>query len=294
MKLTTIFSALLAALTFTACMDGDWDDPNHGIPPYGNNAIEATNVVTIAQLKEMYPKYAATDTTRMTTDAQLKVFVTGNDIQGNLYNSIAVQDENGDALIICINKGSLYGYLPVGQDLLIDTKGLYIGGYGGQPQIGVPYTNKSGNTFPSRMDEKVWEQHFRLLPTRTPVQTKAENQADPQPGAYVIPEYGPTEMDKLDKDANCGKLMTITGVTVKGADGKKVWASKADAGTYTSVQLYFNEIKGSNTMVYTCTYADFANTPIPTQKMNLTGIWKVYNNKWELVLRSEDDIQIAE
>ncbi|MDE5980656.1 MAG: hypothetical protein K2G61_01670, partial [Bacteroidaceae bacterium] len=241
----------------------------------------------------MYPKYADTDTTRMTQDAQLKVFVTGNDIQGNLYNSIAVQDENGDALIICINKGSLYGYLPVGQDLIIDTKGLYIGGYGGQPQIGVPYTNKGGSTFPSRMDEKKWEQHFRLLPTKTPVQTKAENEADPLPNAYVIPEYSATEMDRLDRLANCGKLMPLNDDTIKRADGTKTWASKADAGDYTSVQLSFNEIKGSNTMVYTSTYADFANTPIPTEKMNLTGIWKVYNGKWELVLRSEDDIKTA-
>lgn len=284
---------MLAALTFTACMDGDWEDPNNGIPPYGNNSIEVTNAVTIAQLKQMYPKYADTDTTRMTQDAQLKVFVTGNDIQGNLYNSVAVQDENGDALIICINKGSLYGYLPVGQDLIIDTKGLYIGGYGGQPQIGVPYTNKNGSTFPSRMDEKEWEKHFRLLPTKTPVQTKAENEAHPLPNAYVIPEYSATEMDQLDRIANCGKLMTIKEVTIKGADGTKTWASKDDAGDYTSVQLYFNEIKGSNTMVYTSTYADFANTPIPTEKMNLTGIWKVYNGKWELVLRSEDDIKTA-
>lgn len=284
---------MLAALTFTACMDGDWEDPNNGIPPYGNNSIEVTNAVTIAQLKQMYPKYADTDTTRMTQDAQLKVFVTGNDIQGNLYNSVAVQDENGDALIICINKGSLYGYLPVGQDLIIDTKGLYIGGYGGQPQIGVPYTNKNGSTFPSRMDEKEWEKHFRLLPTKTPVQTKAENEANPLPNAYVIPEYSASEMDQLDRLANCGKLMTIKEVTIKGADGTKTWASKDDAGDYTSVQLYFNEIKGSNTMVYTSTYADFANTPIPTEKMNLTGIWKVYNGKWELVLRSEDDIKTA-
>lgn len=284
---------MLAALTFTACMDGDWEDPNNGIPPYGNNSIEVTNAVTIAQLKQMYPKYADTDTTRMTQDAQLKVFVTGNDIQGNLYNSIAVQDENGDALIICINKGSLYGYLPVGQDLIIDTKGLYIGGYGGQPQIGVPYTNKNGSTFPSRMDEKEWEKHFRLLPTKTPVQTKAENEANPLPNAYVIPEYSASEMDQLDRLANCGKLMTIKEVTIKGADGTKTWASKDDAGDYTSVQLYFNEIKGTNTMVYTSTYADFANTPIPTEKMNLTGIWKVYNGKWELVLRSEDDIKTA-
>ncbi len=279
MKLKTIFAMIITAMAFTACMDDDWDAPKFDKAPYGNNEIEATNVVSIAQLKQMYPGHAKDDTTYMDQEAQLKVYVSGNDIQGNLYNSIAVQDDNGDAMIVCIYENSLFSYLPVGQEILIDTKGLYIGSYGNQPQIGTPYTNNGGTTFPSRMNSTVWQKHFKLLPTR-----KTD---------ITIPEYTLSELEKLDKAANAGKLMTVKGVEIDGADGKKTWASKEDAGSYTNVQLYF---KGGskNTMVYTSTYADFANEPIPTGKLDLTGIWKVYRGKWELVIRSDKDIKTAE
>jgi len=283
MKIKNIFKVLtLVATTMfaTSCMDKDWETPDSGEnPPYGNNNIQATNVITIAQLKQMYPNYAANySCTLMDKEAQLKVYVTGNDISGNLYNAIAVQDENGDALIVAISESSIYGYLPVGQELLIETKGLYIGGYGSQPQIGQPYTNKSGSTYVSRMASNLWQSNFKILPTKHEV---------------TIPAYTTTEFKKLDIASNCGKLMTLKGVSIKGADGTKTWASEKDAGTQTSVTLYFNELSNSYE-VYTSTYSKFANDPIPTGKLNLTGIWKRYNNYWELILRSLDDVEVAE
>lgn len=266
-------------LAWTSCMDKDWEAPQFEQAPYGNNDIQPSHLVSIAELKQMYPKYAENySCTLMDQDAQLKVYVTGNDISGNFYNSIAVQDEAGDAMIVAISEGSIFGYLPVGQELLIDTKGLYIGGYGSQPQIGTPYTNKSGNTYVSRMSSSLWQSHFKILPTKHEVN---------------IPAYTPEEFKKLNIASDCGKLMTLKGVSIKGADGKKTWANEADAGTQTSVTLYFNELTQSYE-VYTSTYCDFANEPIPTGKLNLTGIWKRYNNYWELILRDINDIELAQ
>lgn len=281
MKTKNIFLLMalsLATAGLTSCMDKDWETPAFEQAPYGNNDIKETNVINISRLKEMYPSYAANYTcTKMDKEAQLKVYVTGNDIAGNLYNSISVQDENGDALIIAISEGGIYGYLPVGQELLIDTKDLYIGGYGSQPQIGTPYTNASGNTYVSRMSSSLWQQHFKLLPTKHKME---------------IPAYKADEFKKLSLEKDCGKLMTLQGVSIKGADGTKTWASEKDAGTQTSVTLYFNEL-GNSYEVYTSTYCDFANDPIPTGKLNLTGIWKRYNNYWELIIRDANDIEVV-
>lgn len=282
MKIKNIFLAMtlgVATALFTSCMDKDWETPSFEEAPYGNHNIKETHVVSIAELKGMYPQYAANYTcTLMDKEAQLKVYVTGNDITGNLYNSISVQDENGDALIISISESSLYGYLPVGQEILIDTKGLYIGGYGSQPQIGTPYTNSSGNTYVSRMSSSLWQEHFRILPGKHEV---------------LIPAFTTDEFKQLNIETDCGKLMTIKGVSIKGADGKKTWANEADAGSQTSVTLYFKELNTSY-QVYTSTYCDFANEPVPTGKMNLTGIWKRYNNYWELIIRDLNDIEVIE
>lgn len=277
--LKTLTLALTATFATTSCMDKDWEAPQFEQAPYGNNDIQPSHLVSIAELKQMYPKYAENySCTLMDQEAQLKVYVTGNDISGNFYNSIAVQDEAGDAMIVAISEGSIFGYLPVGQELIIDTKGLYIGGYGSQPQIGTPYTNKSGNTYVSRMSSSLWQSHFKILPTKHEVN---------------IPAYTPEDFKKLNIATDCGKLMTLKGVSIKGADGKKTWANEADAGTQTSVTLYFNELTQSYE-VYTSTYCDFANEPIPTGKLNLTGIWKRYNNYWELILRDINDIELAQ
>ena len=56
---------------------------------------------------------------------------------GNIYNELAIQDKTG-AIIISIGQSGLYGFLPIGTEILIDLKDLYIGNYGKQAQIGVP------------------------------------------------------------------------------------------------------------------------------------------------------------
>lgn len=262
-----------------ACQDGDWDAPDFsGGAPYGNNAITDDNVITIAQLKTQYPKYAANySTTKITSDSKLRVRVTGNDIQGNLYNSIAVQeDASGDAMLIAIGGSDMFAFMPVGQEILIDIKDLYIGGYGSQPQIGMPYQKDSlSDYYVSRMDHTLWQKHVKLIGT-----------ADP---SKVVPiDFDNTR----DLDADCGKLMTIKNVSVKDADGKLTWAPK---GGDNSVKRFFAESPYSDVakyMIYTSTYADFANTPIPTGKMNLTGIWKRFNDSWELIIRDANDIEV--
>ncbi len=299
MKIRNILCMLFATVFAVACVNDDWDIPSMEQVGQGNSQIENTNEVTLSKLYEMYPNYSKDDTTYMNQPAQLKVYVTGNDIQGNLYNNIAVQDDEGNAIIICVQEGNMFSYLPVGQQLLIETQGLYIGSYGGQPQIGVPYTNSNGKTFPSRMSSATWQNHYRLIKSTKHIQTKAENEANPLENAYVIPEYTAKELKALTVE-HAGKLMTVKDVVVNTSSGKPVWAAEEDASInsktgkrLTTVSKYFKG-EGQNIMTYTSTYADFAGYAIPEGKLNLTGIWKWYNGKWELVLRSIEDVEIAE
>ena len=44
----------IVCLAFAGCMDGDWDEPSTTPSPWGNNSIEETNVITIAQLTDKY------------------------------------------------------------------------------------------------------------------------------------------------------------------------------------------------------------------------------------------------
>ena len=298
MKKTKYIKFLVAAMLLgglaTSCMDDDWNDPTGEVAPYGNNDIveDDAKMISIKELKaktvDLIPSSQANDTVRITEDWQLKVRVTGNDIQGNIYNQIAVQDESGEGLLICIQKGGLFGFLPVGQEILVNLKGLYIGIYGNNVQIGVPYTNTSGRTFPSRININVWNEHFKIL-----------GAAD---ASKVVPEK--FDVSKLKDVAyvksHRGKLMTLENVEMDGADGKLAWAPEADkdAGNGVSRTVKINGKAQSLMVVRSSTYADFAAKAMPTGKVNLTGIFTVYATNpskygytWQILLRSDSDIE---
>ncbi len=281
--------ALALASVVTACMDKDWDAPSfEGGAPYGNNELVETNVMTIADFKDHYlgGLTKASDTVRIDEGVQLKGRVTGNDIQGNIYNEIALQDSTG-AILICIQQGGLNGYMAVGQEVLVNVGGLYTGLYGNQPQIGVPYTNSSGNTFPSRMLASDWANRFKLI-----------GKADP---ATVQPEeFDVSKMNDDDYVKSCrGKLMVLKNVKMK--DAGKLWApaDDKDAGNGVSRQVIVNGKASSNLVVRSSNYADFAADTIPSASLNLTGIFTVYSTNpsrygwtWQILLRSDKDIQI--
>lgn len=298
MKKMKYIKFLVAALLFggiaTSCMDDDWNDPTGENAPFGNNNIveETSKIVTIKELKaktvDKFEASVANGLVEITEDWQLKARVTGNDIQGNIYNEVAVEDESGEGLLICIQKGGLYGFLPVGQEILVNLKGLYIGLYGNNVQIGMPYTNSSGRTFPSRMAFNIWNEHFKILGTADASKVQPE-------------EFDVTKLkDVAYIKSHRGKLMTLKNVEMAKADGKLAWAPEADkdAGNGVSRTVKINGKAQSLMVVRSSSYADFAALAMPTGKVNLTGIFTVYATNpskygytWQILLRSDSDIE---
>lgn len=260
-----LVAALLLGGIATSCMDDDWNDPTGENAPFGNNNIveETSKIVTIKELKaktvDKFEASVANGLVEITEDWQLKARVTGNDIQGNIYNEVAVEDESGEGLLICIQKGGLYGFLPVGQEILVNLKGLYIGLYGNNVQIGMPYTNSSGRTFPSRMAFNIWNEHFKILGTADASKVQPE-------------EFDVTKLkDVAYIKSHRGKLMTLKNVEMAKADGKLAWAPEADkdAGNGVSRTVKINGKAQSLMVVRSSSYADFAALAMPTGKVKI-------------------------
>ena len=269
-----IIIAFVSAI-FTGCMDNRWDIPGTDGSEFGNEAVAETNLVSIAQLKQKYATVIYNGSyVQFEELTQIKGVVTGNDVQGNLYSQVAIEDGTG-SMIICIAQGGLYGQMQVGREILIELKGLYIGGYGQQPEIGTPYTNANGRTYVSRMSRAIWQQHYKLLGMKS---------------------VSPVDFDKTKLgDANymkenCGRLMTIRGVKFQGANGKKVYAADKDKDAANSVNRSLQGISSNQLVVRTSTYADFAKTPLPQGEVDITGIFTRYNNTWQVLIREESDI----
>lgn len=280
---------VLACSLFTGCMDDDWDTPNAEAlnKAYGNQEIAETNVITIGSLKEQYESVINASTNsyeQITEDVQIKGRVVGNDIGGNIYNEVSIDDGTG-AILICISQGGLFSYLPVGQEIVVDLKGLYIGGYGKQAEIGMPYTNAKGNSYVSRMSRILWNKHFKLTGVADASKVVAE-------------EFDLSKRTKEDYfTANNGKLMTIKNVEFTNADGKTTFAPSEEKDAANSVNRGLSQngepIATSSIVVRTSSYADFAAKQLPTGKLNITGVFTRYRTTWQILIRDERDIQPA-
>ena len=272
---------------FASCMGDSYAGIDENAPvPYGNNELTETNVITIAQLKNNFATYIATDYrdgqsfAKVTDDVKIKAIVTSSDAQGNIYQELALQDATG-AIIVSVAQGGLYGPLPVGTEILVSLKDLYVGNYGKQAQIGMPSKNATGADVIGRISRATWGQHYKILST----------------GHIVEPTLFATGTNPTtwNLDTDGGKLGIIRNVSFKSSNNSKATDTFADPnGGAGSVSWTLNEQDGRKVIVYNSNFADFANAKVPTGKVDITGIIKRFNNQWEIIIRSLDDIKAVE
>lgn len=288
MKKIKFIALAFLALTLGSCMGDGYADPDltEKVPasPWGNNSLREKNVISIADLKTQFATIINSDNgyKQIEKDMMIKAVVTGNDVSGNIYNQVSVQDASG-AIIIAINGSGLSGYLPVGQEILVNLKGLYIGSYKKLPQIGGVNTKLSdGSLGMGKIERAIWNEHFKIL-----------NPGEADASTVVPEEFDLTKLtDAAYMDANVGKLMTLKKVKFASANGTNVWAPD---DSNTSLELIDAEtgkkISSSNLVVRNSGYSKFANEVVPQGVFDITGIFTRYNNTWQIVLRSTDDLK---
>lgn len=299
--------ALVAVFATTSCMDDDWKDPNSETSPYGNNSIQETNVVSIAELKNTYgpkQKDAINDTVRIADGTQIKGIVTGNDIEGNIYSQISIQDESDKpGIIISVAQGGLSGQLQIGQEVLINVGGLYYGTYRSQPQLGVAYHDSSKDqNYPSRISRADWQNRFKVIgkpdASKIKVQVFSTN-PDTSKGELNVADL--LDADVAYKYAGC--LVTLKGVEFAMGDGKTTLAPEDEGKTLGyGVTRYFKGYDKTNKQIgiRTSCYADFAANLVPQGVVDVTGVLSCYkssakyNHTVQLALRRFSDIKASE
>ena len=277
------------AAVFTACQ-GDWDEPSFTDgAPYGNSAINDEGIISIAQLKAQYPNvFASSDQNKQITEnIKIRGRVTGNDLGSNLYKQFTLQDETG-AIIVAVNQSGMHGFLAEGQEIVIDLKDLYIGGYRKQPEIGQPYNGTSIG----RMNKELFQQHYKYVG---------------QPDASIIKpvELTADELVRWNKDENCAKLVTLKNVSFAPVGGLGTFAPDTSVDKTVSliggcVNRQLVGYSESKIVIRTSTYAKFAAKKLPTddegnpKPCNITGIATRYNDVWQILIRKESDIEVIE
>mgnify|MGYP006981693332 FL=1 len=299
--------ALVAVFATTSCMDDDWKDPNSETSPYGNNSIQETNVVSIAELKNTYgpkQKDEINDTVRIADGTQIKGIVTGNDIEGNIYSQISIQDESDKpGIIISVAQGGLSGQLQIGQEVLINVGGLYYGTYRSQPQLGVAYHDSSKDqNYPSRISRADWQNRFKVIgkPDASKIKVQVFS-TNPNTSKGELNVADLLDADVAYKYAGC--LVTLKGVEFAMGDGKTTLAPEDEGKTLGyGVTRYFKGYDKTNKQIgiRTSCYADFAANLVPQGVVDVTGVLSCYkssakyNHTVQLALRRFSDIKASE
>lgn len=223
--------------------------------------------ITISGLVNRYGKvaYAPIDTT-----LYIEGVVVANDVSGNLYKKIYVQDSTGgiDVEIDMTNNHHKY---PVGQRLVIDLNGLAYGTYAKQPQIAA-----QGEGVTERLIEVDCDEHFH----RKGYASVAN-----------VPEPVTATMVQLSafKSRYIGRLVRVENVEFVDAGAVFVDPEAAeDSGNAQNRSLkdqYNNSLAARVSM-----YAMFALDTIPYGVGTVQGILGVYNDELQLFFRDANDM----
>lgn len=264
---------------FASCQD-DIDAPEPTVPVAANKAN-----TTIFDLKKEFWDDATNYIKEIGTKPDGSHYIVAgrvitSDEGGNIFKSITIQDETA-ALTFSVNTYNLFLNYRIGQELVVDLTGMYIGKYNGLQQIGWPEYYEAGNA---------WEATF-MAPQL--FYSHVEPNGLPDASKVIIHELSsisdiPAGTDGLiawqsqvvrcnnikfvpKTDTNTGELVTTFGV----------YKTNMNQGV---------ELAGQEVTMRVSGYADFVNDPMPTDACDAKFFLSYYGTGWQLMLMSTDDI----
>ncbi len=265
-SLIYIATALLGVTAFSSC------DDNFEQPPLSIPTATITANTTIADLKAAF---YSSDNNYATLVGQkddgsnyiIHGTVITSDEAGNFFKQVVIADETS-AIQLDVDAYDLYESYQVGQDVVIDVTGLYVGAYGKLMQIGAA---PSGTyLYPGRVDEDTFGTHAQVNGLSHPENVVAQT--------VTIEELNTIKDNTTDwLNWQC-RLVTIDNVKFEDA-GRQPLATSGS-----SVSRTITDEAGNTIIVYTSGYSDFYDYICPTGTGSITAVLSCYNNNWQLRL----------
>lgn len=260
-----LFISLLA--TVLSCID------NNEIPPPAQN-FSTGEIVTVEKVKSLYSAEMAKawqqrKPVEIKDNWTLRGVITASDKKdGNLYKEAFIQDGTTGLRMLFDATSGLY----IGDSVLVNVKGLFLGDYGNFVQLGsVPYTDASGNLRVSgfNMDSQI----FKIAIGKTK-----------KPETVTIKQ--------IKSSAWLGKLVKLENVQFDDNETGKTWADVM-ADPPASANRTLTDCSGSSLIVRSSGYASFAGAVLPAGKGSVTGIVTVFNSDYQLIVRDISEVALS-
>lgn len=248
------------------------------IEPSSDTTTKRGNT-TIAELKSIYEgeMMRLTATTFAQRDSILiEGIVISDDRKGNFYKTIVIQDASG-GIELKLDKTTLYNDYPRGQRVVVYCNNLYLGEYGGLPQLGSVFTENGITQLGSLEGDVIINQHvFRK--GKTPVNVTP----------LVIGSQGLVSV-------NFSRLVQFNDVqfqtlTLPGSNKRLTYADPVGLNAISHKLMTCSETF-SNLVVRTSGFAHFAKDTLPSMRGSIVGVMSFYNGTYQLMVRDLNDVQ---
>lgn len=266
-KMTTFYRllmsiVLLTTLSITSCKKDNFDEPPHDIAdPNIANA-------TIADLRALF---TGGNPITITDDIIIGGVVTADDRSGNFYKQFVMQDSTG-AIPVLVNKSGLYTDYPVGRKVYIKCKGLVLGQYGNNVQLGgyIDYTGSQPAA--GEIQSSLVNNYIVKGPMVTPITPRL---------IYSI--------NDLNDSTDQSLLIQLDPVSFESGSAGVPYANIV---TEQSLNRTVLDCDGNALLVRTSNFSTFANTntPAATEKVSIVGIYSVYRSDKQLAIRDINEV----
>jgi hypothetical protein len=259
---------LVSAVSLSSCIKKNYDGPPDQSTIDPNLPVN----MTLAQASKMGTTLGGN--VKITNDSVVSGIVVADDRSGNFYKQIVIQDSTG-GIAVLIDAYDLYGDYPVGRKIYIKLKGLYIGNYGGLPQIGYSVDNTGS---------------LVAIPSNLA-------------GKYIAkgPYYNTVTPKKITIAQAAGYDQTLLNTLVT-IDSVEFQASDAGITNYaqppaisSGTDVYIEDCSATQLDIRTSGYANFASYTVPSGRGSITGIYTVFRTSTkttpQLIIRDTTDVQ---
>lgn len=258
-----ILGIIALSVSFVACKYNNIEEPP--INDMKNVVDDAAKIISINQLKNIYAGRA----TEVIDNVVVEAIVSSDDTDGNFNKTLTIQDETGgiEVKLGMYNLSTLY---PQGSKVRLKCKGLTLGTYGGQINIGY------------RSNKEKYETAFYPESHVPAIIQKIENARPIEP--VVISSYSDIN------ESMQGKLVRLDGVQFSNADLNSTIGDTSKNKAIKSTKLVFSD--NNQVEIRTSGYARFVAFKIPNESGSVTGVLTFYNRSPQLTICRAKDIQL--
>jgi hypothetical protein len=245
-------------------------------PDYATLSIQANT--TIQALKAMHTSGGFDS---ISTDIIISGIVSADDKSGNIYKTIYLQDSTG-GIAVLLNRSYLYGDYPVGRELFIKCKGLWLSEYGKCIQLGYIDESIPGNPASTGIPGSLLDAYLIKGTLGNTVIPKIVTIAQLNSAAFRA-------NNNPSSDTLQSTLIQLSSVQFQtpGLIYADTSANKL------SVSRTLSDCANNTTVAYTSGFADFAGLPTPSGNGRFTAIYIPFRTTSELIIRDTSDIQLT-